>query len=101
MKTQKEIDALRAEYKTRWDQDIRRKEAKRTLYRASLDAVNEALLNRDIRVLAGPGETYPGDALATQINEFEEDIAWRKVQWEIIVDEWDAVDSVRKSNEPA
>jgi hypothetical protein len=95
MKTQEQIDKIRRDYEAQWALDVRRMEAKRLLYQSSLDAVIEAMHNPAIRIMPEPGELFPGDRLRTLVGELEENIAARKVQFELVQDEFDACDRVR------
>jgi hypothetical protein len=97
MKTQEEIDKVRTDYKKQWDVDTKRMEAKREFYQANLDAVTKVSYDGILHISSTPGELFPGLTLRTQIAELEENIAYRKLQWELIQDDFDAADKIRAS----
>ena len=99
MKTQEEIDAVRAEYKRLWDVDMERKRGKLAFLKANLDA--RAALPPSLHIPAEPGEILPGLRLRAQIESLEEDIAWREAQWALVEDEYAANDAERLRQEDA
>ena len=96
MKTQEEINAVRAAYKKQWDVDVKRMEGKLAYHQAFLDTLGQAWDN-GLTVDLLPGEIIPGDLSRREVAMLKENIAYRALQWELIQDEFDACDKARAS----